>query len=427
MDILIKGGRIVDPATDTDKVGNLFIKQGKIDGFPRNIKDIEKNRSVRTINAKGKIVSPGFVDINTNLGEPGYEHRETIRTGSAAAAAGGFTTVVCMPDTAPVNDNASVTEYILFKARTEGKVNILPIGALTKELSGSSISEIGGMQEAGCVAISDAEHPVMNSRIMRLAMEYAKGIDIPVFTDCQDLDLLAGGVANEGYNSTILGLKPIPSASEDIMVARNLILSDLASVRLHICHVSTSGAVALIRDAKRRGLNVTAEVAPHHFSLTDDAIGQYRTVAKTSPPLRTAQDVAAIKEGLHDGTIDVIATNHRPHTMDEIKVEFDLAPFGISSLETALSLSLQLVGEGVISINRLIENLSVNPSNIISLGKGTLKKGSIADVTIFDENEEVVVDSSKFFSKGKNTPFNGMKLRGRVNYTIVGGKVAYSS
>ncbi|MEE9252977.1 MAG: dihydroorotase [Thermodesulfobacteriota bacterium] len=426
MRILIKGGNIVDPSSGVNRRGNILVDDGIIHSYPERTKTIEKDAETRVIDAAGKVVAPGFIDMHTNLGEPGYEHQETMRTGSMAAAAGGFTTVVCMPSTVPVNDNASVTEYILFKARTEAVVNVLPIGAITKGLEGAYIAEIGEMREAGCVGVTDAQYPVMDSRVMRLAMEYTKAFDIPVITDCQDVDLATGGVANEGYISTMLGLKGVPSASEEVMVSRNISLAELAGAKLHISHVSTKGAVRLIREAKQRGCNITAEAAPHHFGLTEQAVIGYDTMAKVSPPLRTEADVVALKEGLGDGTIDVIATSHSPHTEDEIKVEFDLAPFGISALETALQVSLQLVRDGVLTLPEMIEKFTVKPAQVLGIPKGSIRVGATADVVIFDEHELVTVDRATFLSKGKNTPFHGAELTGRVLWTIVGGEVVYS-
>jgi dihydroorotase len=344
-----------------------------------------------------------------------------------AAAAGGFTSVVCMPNTNPVNDNASVTEYILLKARTEGVVNVFPVGAITKGQMGEALSEIGEMREAGCVAISDDGRPVMNSRVMRHAMEYAKAFGLPVISHAEDLNLSSGGVMNDGFTSTLLGLRGIPNASEEIMVARDITLAELTGTHLHIAHVSTEGAVRLIRDAKKRGLKVTAEATPHHFTLTDKAILSYDTNAKVNPPIRSREDMQAIREGLKEGVINIIATDHAPHTEDEKKVEFDLAPFGISGLETALPLSLRLVEEGILTLTQLIRKLTFNPAQIIGVDRGTLKLGAPADVVIFDPNKIIRVDRDKFRSKGKNTPFHGWQLSGQILYTIVGGNVIFSS
>lgn len=427
MNILIKNGRVIDPSQGIDEMRNLFIEDGKIKDYPLNTEELERDPNVQVISASGKIVSPGFIDMHVHLREPGFEHKETIRTGCAAAAAGGFTSVVCMPNTNPVNDNASVTEYILLKARTDGVVNVFPVGAITKGQKGETLAEIGEMWEAGCVAISDDGRPVMNSKIMRYAMEYAKAFGIPVISHAEDINLSSGGVMNEGFISSMLGLRGIPNASEEVIVARDITLAELTGAHIHIAHVSTSGAVRLIRDAKRRGVDVTAEATPHHFTLTDKAVLGYDTNVKVNPPVRTKEDMEAIREGLQDGTIDVIATDHAPHTEDEKKVEFDLAPFGISGLETALPLSLKLVEDGVLTLPEMIGKLTFVPAQIIKSTRGTLKIGAIADVVVFDPNRVITVDREKFRSKGKNTPFHGWKLSGCVLYTIVGGKVVFSN
>jgi dihydroorotase len=427
MKILIKEGHILDPSEKLNKTGSILIEDGKVKGYPSDTKKLEKDPTIEVINAQGMIVAPGFIDMHVHLREPGFEHKETIRTGCRAAAAGGFTSVVCMPNTNPVNDNASVTEYILLKARTEGIVNVFPIGAITKGEKGETLAEIGEMWEAGCVGISDDGRSVMNSRVMRHAMEYVKAFGIPVISHAEDIDLSGHGVMNEGFTSTVLGLRGIPSASEEVMVARDITLAELTGAHLHIAHVSTAGAVRLIRDAKKRGVKVTAEATPHHFTLTDRAILNYDTNAKVNPPIRSQEDVDAIREGLKDGTIDVIATDHAPHSEDEKKVEFDLAPFGISGLETALPVSLKLVQDGVLTLPELITHLTFNPAKIIGVDRGTLKVGATADLVIFDPDKTVTVDREKFRSKGKNTPFHGWQLSGSVLYTIVSGKVVFSS
>ena len=427
MKILIKEGRLIDPSEKLDKTGNILLEDGKIKGYPSDTKKLEKETATKVIGAQEMIVAPGFIDMHVHLREPGFEYKETIRTGCEAAAAGGFTSVVCMPNTNPINDNASVTEYILLKARTEGIVNVFPIGAITKGEKGETLAEIGEMWEAGCVGISDDGHSVMNSRVMRHAMEYVKAFGIPVISHAEDIDLSGHGVMNEGFTSTVLGLRGIPNASEEVMVARDITLAELTGAHLHIAHVSTAGAVRLIRDAKKRGVKVTAEATPHHFTLTDRAILNYDTNAKVNPPIRSQEDVDAIREGLKDGTIDVIATDHAPHSEDEKKVEFDLAPFGISGLETALPVSLKLVQDGVLTLPELITHLTFNPAKIIGVDRGTLKVGATADLVIFDPDKTVTVDREKFRSKGKNTPFHGWQLSGSVLYTIVSGKVVFSS
>lgn len=426
MRLLIKNGRVVDPSQDLDKKINIEIEKGIIKNYPKSTEDIEKDKSVVVIDAGGKVVSPGFVDIHVHLREPGFEHKETISTGTRSAAAGGFTSIACMPNTDPVNDNASVTEYILLKARTEGVVNVFPIGAITKGEEGKTLAEIGEMFNAGCVAVSDDGMPVTNSNIMRRAMEYVKPFGIPVITHAEDKYLSDDGVMNEGRVSVMLGLQGIPGSSEEVMIYRDINLAELTDSHLHVAHVSTEGSVRLIRDAKRRGVRVTAEVTPHHFSLTDEVLSDYDTNAKMNPPLRTQNDVKAVIEGLRDGTIDAIATDHAPHSIDEKKVEFALAPFGIVGLETALGLSLKMAEENGMELSTIIEKLTLTPSGILNLGRGTLKIGSPADITVFDPDEQWVVDCDKFFSKAKNSPFSGWKLKGRVKHTIVSGGIVYS-
>lgn len=426
MSILIKGGRIIDPSRNFDKVGNILIEKGTVKSYPEDIKKLEKASDVKVIEAGGKIVAPGLVDLHVHLREPGYEHKETIRTGCESAAAGGFTSIVCMPNTNPINDNASVTEYIMLKARTEGVVNVFPLGAITKGENGETLAQIGEMYEAGCVGVSDDGMPVMNSKVMRHAMEYVKAFGIPVISHSEDLNLSGNGVMNEGYTSTLLGLSGIPSASEDVMVSRDITLAELTGTHLHICHVSTVGSVRLIRAAKERGVRVTAEAAPHHFTLTDKAVAEYDTNAKMKPPLRSETDREAVREGLRDGTIDIIATDHAPHSEDEKMVEFDQAPFGIVGLETALPLSLKLVEDGVLTINEMIAKLTHLPSAIINVRKGTLNPGDQADIVIFDPGQKVKIDRASFRSKSRNTPFNGWDLKGVVLYTIVNGNIVYS-
>ena len=431
MRILIKNGHIVDPSQKIDEVGDILIEDGKIKelmmqdaGYKmqdRKIKDHESDS--RIIDAKGLYVLPGLVDMHVHLREPGFEYKETIKTGTMAAVKGSFTTVCCMPNTYPVNDNASVTEFIIRKAAQEGYCTVLPIGAITKGQKGKELAEIGTMINEGCIAFSDDGHPVMNSLIMRRALEYSKTFDVPVISHCEDLTLSEGGVMNEGLMSVTLGLGGIPAEAEQIMVFRDILLAELTGGRLHIAHVSTEGSVNLIRDAKKRGVNVTAETCPHYFSITEDAVKGFDSNAKVNPPLRTERDIKAIKEGLRDGAIDVIATDHAPHHRDEKLREFDMAPFGISGLETALSLSLRLVEEGILTMNQLVEKMVLNPSRILRLNKGTFKAGANADIAIVDINKEYRVESERFVSKGKNTPFEGWVLKGMCFLTICKGKV----
>lgn len=431
MEILIENGHIIDPSQDIDGIGDILIEDDKIKRI--NIQGSKglsiqefriPNSELRTIDAIGLHVLPGLIDMHVHLREPGYEHKETIKTGTEAAIRGGFTTICCMPNTYPVNDNASVTEFIIRKAALEGLCTVLPIGAITKGQRGEELVEMGTMKEQGCIAFSDDGLPVMNSLIMRRALEYSKAFGLPIISHCEDLTLSDDGVMSEGILSMTLGLKGIPAEAEQIMVFRDILLTELTHGKLHICHVSTERSVNLIRDAKRKGINVTAETCPHYFSLTEDAVKDYDTNAKVNPPLRTKKDMDAIKEGLRDGTIDVIATDHAPHNRDEKLREFDLAPSGISGLETALSLSIRLVDEGILSINQLVEKMSFNPAKILGLSsKGSLRPGSDADITIVNLNQEFTVDADKFLSKGNNTPFNGWKMRGVPVITISKGRI----
>jgi dihydroorotase len=423
MPILIKGGKVVDPGRFVG-VGDVLIDQGKVSAVGPNL---QAPAGSTMIEAKDRLVLPGFVDLHVHFREPGFEYKETIQSGSAAAVAGGFTTVCCMPNTNPVNDNQAVTEFILERARLAGLANVWPVGAITKGSEGKELAEIGDLRRSGCVAISDDGRPVMNSLVMRRAMEYALAFDLTVVDHCEDLHLAEGGCMNEGLVSTELGLPGIPSAAEDVMVARNLSLSELTGARLHLAHISTAGSVRMVREAKARGIKVTAEACPHHFTLTEEVVRGYNTHAKMNPPLRTWDDVRAIKEGLRDGTIDVIATDHAPHATQEKQQDFTEAPFGIVGLETALSLTLGLVEEGVLSLEQAVEKLTSAPAAAFGLKKGTLAVGADADVTIVDQQAQWVVDSGKFRSKSRNTPFVGWKVKGRVLTTIVGGRVVFQA
>jgi dihydroorotase len=419
--ILIKGGKIVDPGRFVG-MGDVLIDQGKIAAVGPNL-SVPAGATV--IDANGQLVLPGFVDVHVHFREPGFEYKETIQSGSAAAVAGGFTTVCCMPNTNPVNDNQAVTEFILERSRLAGLANVLPIGAITKGSEGKELAEIGDLRRSGCVAISDDGKPVMNSLVMRRAMEYALAFDLTVVDHCEDLHLAEGGCMNEGLISTELGLPGIPAAAEDVMVARNLSLSELTGARLHLAHISTAGSVRMVREAKARGIKVTAEACPHHFTLTEEVVRGYNTHAKMNPPLRTWDDVQAIKEGLRDGTIDVIATDHAPHATQEKQQDFTEAPFGIVGLETALSLTLGLVDEGVLSLEQAVTKLTIAPAEAFGRKKGTLSVGADADIAIVDAQEQWEVDPSKFKSKSRNTPFVGWKVKGRVKTTIVGGRVVF--
>lgn len=428
MAILIKGGRVIDPGR-VNGPADVLINNGKIVAVGQKLDPPagKADPSTTTIDARGKLVLPGLVDLHVHLREPGFEYKDTIQTGTAAAVAGGFTSVCCMPNTSPVNDNQSITEFILERARLAGNAHVFPVGAITKGSEGKELAEIGELRHAGCVAISDDGQPVMNSLIMRRAMEYALAFDLPVIDHCEDLQLSEGGCMNEGLVSTQLGLPGIPSAAEDVMVARNLALAELTTARLHLAHLSTAGSVRMVRAAKSRGIRVTAEVCPHHFSLTEEAVRGFNTHAKMNPPLRTWQDVQAIKEGLRDGTIDVIATDHAPHAVQDKQQQFAAAPNGIVGLETALPLTLALVEEGILSLEAAVAKLTIEPARAFGLSKGSLAPGADADVVVVDPEAQWEVDPARFRSKSRNTPFAGWKVKGRVITTIVAGRVVHDA
>ena len=426
--LLIKGGRIIDPAGGLDMAGDILVEDGKI---VRVAKEIKPENSMEVIHAAGKLVVPGLIDMHVHLREPGLEAKETIATGTRAAARGGFTSVACMPNTKPVVDNQAVVEFIKARAAQTGVVNVFPIGNITKGSEGKELAEIGDMQGAGIVALSDDGRPVPNAEVMRLAMQYARMFDLTIISHCEDPDLAAEGVMHEGYWSTVLGLKGIPSAAEEVMVARDIILAELTGCPVHIAHVSTAGSVRIIREAKARGVQVTAEAAPHHFTLTHEAVQGYNTNTKVNPPLRTAEDVEAVKEGLKDGAIDVIATDHAPHAPEEKDVEYAYAPFGMVGLETAVPLVFrELVAPGVLSLNDAIAKLTVNPARILGLNqetpglnKGRLAQGADADITVIDPEATEVLKAKNMAGKSKNTPFLGWELKGLPVVTIVGGQV----
>jgi dihydroorotase len=427
MNLLIRNGRLIDPAHRRDEVTDILIENGKIGRIGKSLKSDGPKSETQIIDGTDRWVVPGFVDLHVHLREPGFEYKETIKTGTEAAAAGGFTSVCCMPNTNPVNDNQAVTRMIRERARQEGVVHVYPIGAITKGSLGEELSEIGDLVEAGCIAITDDGKPVMNSEVMRRAMEYALAFDLTVIDHCEDEHLMEGGVMNEGVVSMELGLKGIPAAAEEVMVARNLILAELTGARLHLAHISTAGSVRWIREAKRRGVRVSAETCPHYFTLTEEAVRGYNTEAKMNPPLRTPQDRDAVRQGLKDGTLDVIATDHAPHAEDEKNREFDLAPFGIVGLETALPLTLTLVEEGVLSVEEAVAKLTVLPARVMRLNKGHLGIGADADLCLIDPEATWTVDPRRLRSKGKNTPFGGWKMKGLVSMTIVDGRVVYST
>ncbi|APG26893.1 dihydroorotase [Syntrophotalea acetylenivorans] len=423
MKILIKGGRLIDPANSIDDQLDVLIENGCVAAVGTNL----DSDNAQVLDATNRLVVPGLIDVHVHLREPGYEYKEDIQSGTRAAVAGGFTSVACMPNTDPVNDNKTVTSYICQKAAEVGLATVFPVGAITKGLKGESLSEMGQLREAGCVAVTDDGRPVDDGEIMRRAMEYARSFDLPVISHAEDLAIVGGGVMNDGFVATELGLKGIPWVAEDAMVARDVMLAEFTGARLHVAHVSTRGAVEIIRAAQKRGVAVTAEVTPHHFTLTEEAVRGYDTNAKMNPPLRSADDVAAIRQGLADGTIGVIATDHAPHHRDEKNVEFNIAMNGIVGLETALPLTLRLVEEGVLSLSEAIARLTCGPAQALNLSRGSLTVGSIADVTVIDPECAWKLEAEELLSKSKNTPFDGWSLKGKATNTLVRGKIVYNS
>ncbi|MDH3574981.1 MAG: dihydroorotase [Desulfobacteraceae bacterium] len=420
---VIKGGRVIDPG-NLDDILDVVIEDGNIVEIKQDALAGNESKETKIIDASGKIVAPGLIDMHVHLRDPGYEYKETIETGSRAAAFGGFTAVCCMPNTNPVNDCRQVTEYILKKAVKADIVRVYPIAAISEGLKGDNLCEYGELKDAGAIALSDDGNPVMNSQLMRRALEYSSGFNLPVISHCEDFDLVSDGAMNEGAVATKMGLSGIPNAAESIMVLRDIALCELTGVPVHIAHVSTKESVRAIRDAKKRGVPVTAETAPHYFSLTDASIKDYNTNSKMNPPLRTEQDIEAICQGLVDGTIDVIATDHAPHSLIEKAVEFDRAANGIIGLETAVPLGLKLVEAGIIDITDLIEKMSKNPARILGLKIG-LEIGKTADITIIDPEISYCIDANRFQSLSRNTPFDGWDVKGRAVLTMVGGKVVY--
>jgi dihydroorotase len=422
--ILIKGGRVIDPSQQIDRKTDLLIEDGRVASILEDPPaDDVRSDGAEVIDATGLIVAPGFIDLHVHLREPGEEYKETIASGAAAAVAGGFTSICAMPNTKPVNDNASVTRFIIDKAREARQARVYPVGAITRESKGEELAEMAEMKEAGAVAVSDDGRPVMDSQVMRHAMEYARDHGLVVVDHCQDLHLAAGGVMNEGRYSTLLGLKGMSRAAEDSHVARDIMLAELTGARIHIAHISTAGSVELVRRAKKQGIPVTCEVTPHHLALTDAAVVGFDTNTKMSPPLRSEEDRAALMEGVRDGTIDAIATDHAPHHLDEKMLEYDLAPSGVVGLETAFGLALTVLHHSNnVSLSRIIEMLTVGPARAFSLPGGTLAVGSPADVTLIDPDREWTVEPQRFKSKSRNTPFAGWKLRGFVVETLVDGR-----
>lgn len=429
--LLIKNGTIIDPsqplaqpsAQSLESKQDLLIRDGRVEAIGSSL----DAKGAEIFDATDLIVAPGFIDLHVHLREPGFEYKETIASGARAAVAGGFTSVCCMPNTNPVNDNSSVTSFIIEQARAAKLANVFPIGAITAGSKGEQLAEIGEMKTAGIVAISDDGKPVLDSGLMRRAMEYSRDFDLPVVDHCEDCCGAEEWAMHEGEYSALMGLKGLPGAAEDLHVARDIMLAELTGARIHIAHISTARSVEMVRQAKDRGLAVSCEVTPHHFTLSDKDVYEsgYDTNFKMAPPLRSQADVEAILEGLRDGTIDAIATDHAPHHANEKMLEFDRAPNGIIGLETAVSLTIdRLVHRGVITLARMVELLAVNPAKIFKLDRGTLKVGSVADVTIFDPNKQVKVDASKFQSKSRNTPFSGWELKGAPVAAIVAGRLS---
>ncbi len=422
MKILLKGGRIIDPSQGLDQVLDLLIEGGQVKALDKSL----SAPGAKLIDCDGLLITPGLIDMHVHLREPGEEWKETIATGTLAAAAGGFTAVACMPNTNPPNDNAEVTRFILDKAAKEAFTRVYPIACITKGQRGEELTEFGELKASGAVAISDDGRPVPEALVMRLALEYAKSFDLLVISHAEELSLTTGGQVNEGLASACLGMRGIPAQAEAIAIFREVMLAELTNIPIHIAHVSTKLGVEIIREAKRRGIPVSAETAPHYFTLTEEATLDYNTYAKVNPPLRTAEDQSAIIEALKDGTLDVIATDHAPHSDLEKEVEFEAASFGLIGLETALPLTLRLVFEGSISLLQAVELLSTNPARILRVPGGNLKEGSPADVTVIDPNHTWVVTEDVLHSKSKNSPYLGWQMQGQAVLTIVGGEIVFS-
>lgn len=425
MKLLITNGHLIDPAEGQNSGKNLLIEDGKVTAWLGH--NDPAPEGVEIFDATGLIVAPGFIDMHVHLREPGQEHKETIATGCAAAVAGGWTSVCPMPNTTPINDNAAITRYMIEQAERAGLANVFPVGAITKLSDGSELAEMGEMQAAGAVAVSDDGRPVPTAGMMRRAMEYAKDFDLPVVDHCEDKSLSSGGVMHEGRVSLLLGLKGMPALAEELDAVRDILLAKETGAHIHIAHISTKNTIEAVRRAKNEGINVTCEVTPHHFTLTDKAVEGYDTNTKMAPPLRGEEHLEAILEAIKDGTIDAIATDHAPHHSDEKALEYDRAPFGITGLETAVGLAFdELVHRGVIDLSRLVELCSANPAKIFKLGgRGTLKPGSTADITILDPAFEWTYKIAESRSKSKNTPFDGRRFTGAAVVSIVGGKIVY--
>jgi dihydroorotase len=422
MSIVIKNGRVIDPASGTDRVADVLIVDGRIAGVAPNL----SSTKAQVFDATGMIVAPGFIDMHVHLREPGFEHAETIESGSRAAAAGGFTSVCCMPNTKPVNDSAMVTSYIVEQARNKAVVNVFPIGAITKGSQGEELAAIGAMKAAGAVAISDDGLPVMNARVMRRAMEFAKSYDVPIIQHCEDLNLSAGGDMHEGAQSVRWGLRGIPSASEDVMVARDLLLTELTGARYHVAHLSTRHAVEMVGFAQSKGLPVTCETTPHHFALCAAEMEPYDSNYKMKPPIRGECDRDAVLAGLTSGVVNAIATDHAPHPGSEKMQEFERCPFGIIGLETAIGLALEdLVHPGRLGLSRMIELFTTGPDSVVRLGRGTLAPGAPGDVTVLSTDVEWSYDVNQSASRSRNSPFHGRKFRGGPMATVVNGNLVW--
>ena len=426
--LILCNGRVIDPALGFDAVASVLIENGKVVEVGANIEiGTERRREFEQIDAGGKWIVPGLIDMHVHLREPGEEYKETISSGTRAAVAGGFTSVACMPNTHPVNDCAAVTQFILKKASDEGVCRVFPVAAISKGLEGRNLSEFGDLRAAGAAAVSDDGRPVEGSLLMRRALEYAKTFELPVISHCEDLGLSAGGLMNEGRVSTRLGLRGIPRSAEEVMAARDILLAELTGARVHLAHISTAGSVALIREAKKRGIPVTAETAPHYFTLDEELLSTFDPVYKVNPPLRTREDIEAVKAGLRDGTIDVIASDHAPHSAVEKDLEFEYAANGMIGLESSLPLILRLVSDRVLSPAEAIAKVSQNPARILSIPFGALSKGAPADLTVIDPQVRYTIDARKFASKSRNCPFDGMEVQGRAVMTIVDGRVVFTA
>lgn len=424
MKLLIQGGMVIDPKNKTEQTADILIEDGKIVRVAQSI----STDGAQILNASGMTVAPGLVDLHVHFRDPGYEYKEDIETGSRAAARGGVTSVVCMPNTSPVIDNAALVKYVTDKGKAVGLTHVYTTGCISKGMKSEELSEMAELKQAGAVGVTDDGRPVMTSGLMRKALEYAKMFDLPVLSHSEDLDLVDGGSMNEGIVAAQLGLRGIPKAAESAAVARDVLIAEEMGAHLHVCHVSTRNSIDCIRQAKKRGARITCETAPHYFSLTEEAVQGFDTNAKMNPPLRDTDDVNAVIEGLADGTIDAIATDHAPHHIDEKNVEFEHALNGILGLETSLALGItNLVKTGRLTLSQLIEKMSARPAEIIGIPAGNLSIGAAADLVIFDPNEEYTVDVSAFASKSKNAPYDGMKLYGTVKYTIMDGKIVFES